>query len=602
MIPSVWVGLDELPLNATGKLDRKALPEPGGHAISENNLPRTPAEAALCEVWTRVLGIPNVGIHDNFFDLGGDSIISIQIAAHSLEHGLKLTVRDIFDHPTVAALANVARPVASESLEESTILGPVPLTPIQSALLEREPTTPHHYTQAVMLECRQLMDPEILRVTLKHLVQQHDALRLRVSQEGHTWRQAVGPADDTEVFTFTDLSESQEHEAIKAVETIASGLALRLHLNNGPLLAAAMFRMPAGTRDRLALVIHHFAVDGVSWRILIEDLETAYQQLKAGDPVNLPPRTAPFVQWAAALNAYVDAGIPEQEQKFWMEQSYLPEYSLPVDHPNGENLVGSEALLTAMLSPIETARLLRDAPKSLHCRVEEALIMVLAEALRAWTGRPHCLIDLESHGRQELVEGLDVSRTVGWFTAVYPVEIRLEDSAELPRALKGVKDQLRAIPRNGIGYGLLRYLSPVPSVREALEKLPRPQICFNYLGQTDALFGAEGLFSPGQEHVGSAQVASRCRPYILEVVAFVHDARLQVNWLYSRDVHNEQTVERLAGEFVRVLRDLLAPSVSPSGSLSASDFKLPRMDGREFEKALGEIRKAQQRKKEWPNH
>ncbi|BDI19713.1 hypothetical protein ANSO36C_55150 [Nostoc cf. commune SO-36] len=330
---------------------------------------------------------------------------------------------------------------------------------------------------------------------------------------------------------------------------------------------------------RLFIVIHHLVVDGVSWRILLEDLQTAYAQLSRGETIKLSPKTTSFKQWAYQLQEYAQSPAVQEEMDYWVQTLRQSFSFLPVDYPAGDNTVSSAASVTVTLNAEETRALLQDVPSAYRTQINDALLLALVQVFAKWTGQTRLLLDLEGHGREEIFSDIDISRTIGWFTTVFPIVLSVEENSNIGETLKMVKEQLRQIPNRGIGYGLLRYLSSDRSIIAQLQQLPQAQVIFNYLGQIDQVLSDSSLFQPATESSGSESSLQENRQYLLEIDAIVVASQLQVNWKYSQNIHQTSTIENLALNFVQVLRSLIAHCQSlKSKSYTPSDFPLAKLD------------------------
>ncbi|WPB73718.1 amino acid adenylation domain-containing protein [Archangium violaceum] len=587
MIPAAFVALSALPLSPNGKVDRKALPAPGAPPAEQARAfvaPRDEVEQTLADIWARVLGRERVGVHDNFFELGGDSIISIQVVARARQAGLHLTPKQLFQRQTIAELAPLVTAARSAPGEQGPVRGVVPLTPIQRAFFERALPEPHHFNQAVLLELREPVDAGLLEQALRKLVEHHDALRMRFFRAGEGWEQLNAGPEETLSLQRVDLSATPEAERGAALTEAASRLQASLRLSEGPLLRAALFDMGAGQPRRLLVVIHHLVVDGVSWRTLLEDVSTGYEQLRRGEPVTLPPKTTSFKAWAERLEAHARSEAMEAERSFWLSESRREIRPLPVDK-SGANTTASARDVSVSLDVEETRALLHEVPAAYRVRIDDVLLTALAQALAGWTGQRRHLVEWEGHGREELFDGVDLSRTVGWFTSAVPLP--LEPSSSSPGdALRSVRDGLRQIPNRGIGYGLLRYLGREETVRE-LRALPRAQVLFNYLGQLDATAASSPLFHMARESTGAAIGPRGTRSHLLEVNGLVIEERLRLSWTYSEDVHERATIEALAQGFLSALRTLISQRRSPDAlRYTPADFPLARLDAATLERLL----------------
>jgi amino acid adenylation domain-containing protein/non-ribosomal peptide synthase protein (TIGR01720 family) len=591
MVPGAFVMLKTLPLTSHGKLDRASLPEPervqpGMEARFV--APRTPAERKLAEIWSAILGVDRIGIHDSFFDRGGDSIQSILVVARAKQAGLRLNPQQLFQYPTIAELARVAEPCVAMASDQGPVVGPVPLTPIQSWFFERRLPEPHHFNQSVLLEVREALDVVALRAAVRELPRHHDALRLRFQKTGSDWQQvhaALEPSDPR-VFSSVDLRGLSSAEQTAALESCAAGVQSSLDLVGGPLLRVVHFQLE-GASSRLLMVAHHLAVDGVSWRILLEDLWSGYEQSRAGASVHLPPKTSSFQAWSRKLREYAISERLEVEKSFWLELARGETAPLPVDFVDGRNDETSADSVRSSLSAEETRSLLHDVPSAYRTQIQDVLLTAFARAFRTWTGQRSLVLDLEGHGREALFEDLDVTRTVGWFTSLFPVRLDLPEGDDPGPSLKSVKEQLRRIPDRGIGFGLLRYLGG----DDELLGFPAPQVSFNYLGQFDRVL-PEGLpLGLASESGGPAQSRKSPRSHLLDVSGGIAAGRLEMLWTYSRAVHDRPSIEHLAEAFLESLRELVAHCLSPeAGGATPSDFPLSRLSQPALSTLLGTAR------------
>jgi amino acid adenylation domain-containing protein/non-ribosomal peptide synthase protein (TIGR01720 family) len=593
MIPATWVVLDQMPLMPNGKVDRKALPRPemtreilGSHYVP----PQTPQEQVLATIWQDVLGIPQVGVHDNFFALGGDSILSIQVIARANQAGLRLAVRQMFQYPTIMELARHSGSSAAATAEQDRVIGPLPLTPIQQWFFEHDFADPHHWNQSVLFWVHQPMDTDLMRKVLWHLLEHHDALRLRFAPGDDGWSQVSMDVEDDVPFAVIDLAHAPPEERAALIEHHCTDLQATLNFTRGPLMRMALLRMGDGEPDRLFTTIHHLAVDAVSWRTLFEDFETAYGQLSLGQPVLLPPKTTSYRQWANRIREHTAGPWAQEHAARWEEILQYPPAPLPVDGTTGRSTVASTDVITVGVDEETTHALLHKVHDAYGTEINDVLLTALALAVQRWTGFSSLQVDLESHGRVDFAPDLDVSRTVGWFTAVYPVRLDAKSTRGPGGALKAVKEQLRAIPQQGFTYQLLRYLSPDPEVRRRLASLPSSQISFNYLGQVRDSGAGSGQFSPAEESTGPSRSLKSVSPHPLEINGGVNNGRLSFAWSYSRDVFRRATVEQVAGYFVESLQLLREHCLNPEAvGYTPSDFALAELDQKSLDVVMGKL-------------
>jgi amino acid adenylation domain-containing protein/non-ribosomal peptide synthase protein (TIGR01720 family) len=590
MVPSKFVVTVALPRTTSGKLDRQALRASGpGQSVAEviYQAPRNEIEQMLAEIWGELLGLDRVGIHDNFFELGGDSILSIQVVARARREGVRFTPMQLFQYQTIAKLAEAADSIPAIQAEQGMLQGSVLLTPVQRWFFEQDVAEPHHYNQAICLIVPRDWKAETLERVMRHLVAHHDALRLRYRRENGAWVQTFGESSDERVLGLEDLSELGEAAQAQALAEHAAKIQAGLNLSEGPLIRGALFELGTGESNRLLLVVHHLAVDAVSWQILFEDLMTACVQASRGHDIQLPPKTTSFQLWARRLTEYAQTNLVEGETDYWLEVGRANVKPLPVDFASSTNTVESSCYVTSNLSAEETRVLLQEVPRAFQTRINDALLTALAQAFANWTDEQTLLLDLEGHGREPLFEDIDLTRTVGWFTTIFPVILHWKKEWSIADILKSVKEHLRRIPKRGIGFGLLRYLNDNNAIADKLRTLPRPEVAFNYLGQLSA---TAMDIEEGEELTGLSFSPRGNRPYLLEINAGVSNGELYTEWSYSERLHRRSTIERLAEEFLASLRALIVYcSKVQVGGYTPSDFFAARVSQSELENLVSRI-------------
>ncbi|WP_210639699.1 non-ribosomal peptide synthase/polyketide synthase [Pseudomonas sp. Tri1] len=573
MVPTQLLFLAHLPLSPNGKLDRKALPSVDASQLQQAFIaPRSELERGIAAIWQDVLKLEQVGLTDNFFELGGDSIISIQVVSRSRQAGIHFTPRDLFQHQTVQGLASVAQQGGSGLvIDQGPVIGGLPLLPIQQVFFEDAIAQRHHWNQAVLLRSHLPLQAPALLQALNALLAHHDALRSRFVETPDGWRAEVAPVvvDPELLWTADNLSAAE-------LEELCAKAQCSLDLQNGPLLRAVLASMADGSQ-RLLLAVHHLAVDGVSWRILLEDLQRTYQQASAGGAIKLPAKTSAYKAWGEHLQAYASTESVQAELTFWQQQLQGAVVDLPWDNPQGSRQSRYAKVLHSRLDKTLTQQLLQQAPAAYRTQVNDLLLTALARVICRWTGHADTLIQLEGHGREELFSDVDLTRTVGWFTSLFPV--RLTPADNVGAAIKQIKEQLRAIPNKGIGFGVLRYLGDDTS-QVCLKALPLPCITFNYLGQFDGSFDArEGaLFSPASESAGLEQSPDAPLDNWLGIEGQVYDGELDLRWTFSDQQFNEATIARLADDYARELEALIGHCCSADVmGATPSDFPLARI-------------------------
>ncbi|MBN3006473.1 amino acid adenylation domain-containing protein [Chromobacterium alkanivorans] len=585
MLPARLIALRQWPVNANGKTDRAALPAPQTDeaAPTRGRAPDTPQERTLAAIWRQVLGRDDIGADDNFFQLGGDSILGLQIVAQARQAGLALAARDIFSHPSIAELAAQVRPARQEAaLAEIPPGAPLPLTPAQRWFFDRIETLPRpgHWNQALLLSVAAGVSAPTLRRALLRLEQNHDAFRLRFAADADGWRQRYAPREalrEEDWLERVDLSALPATERAAAVEARAEAAQRALDLEHGPLLRAVHFDYGDGQAGRLLLVIHHLIVDGVSWRVLLQDLAGLLAGAEAA------PVRVGFGHWALRPRA------PSAEARaYWLDQARLAADAVRVPltaEAERDNRYGASETVELSLDGGETAALLRGG--ALRASAEEMLLAAALGALRDWLDADALTVTMEGHGRDD--EELDLSGTVGWFTALYPLTLTGLAEASPQRLLRQTKQALRAVPAGGAGYGALRQADDADA--RALAAAPEPQIAFNYLGQFDASLPADGALAPAPESVGAMEDPDGLRPRLIDIVALVSDGKLSLRWNYGRATLPRATVEALARQMRQRLLALLsldADADAATAALTPDDFPLAALDEAGLPAALGQ--------------
>ncbi|WP_339468641.1 amino acid adenylation domain-containing protein [Pseudomonas capeferrum] len=571
MVPAQVLLLERLPLTANGKLDKRALPAPG--AVSRGYVaPEGDIEEKLAAVWADVLKLERVGSSDNFFELGGDSILSLQIIARAKRQGIKITPKQLFEQQTVGQLAQVAKRIeakqpAAAAPVDTAVSGEVVLLPAQARFFEMDIAQPGHWNQSMLLKPAQRVQVEHLESALRAVLEQHDALRLRFSRQNGQWQARFLALDSAPLVRQRSLAALGELDAA-GTEVQAS-----LNLEQGPLLRAELFDLADG-QQRLLLVIHHLVVDGVSWRVLLEDLQEAYQQRLKGQPVSLPAKTCSVKTWAERLVAHASSSALQAQGDYWLQVLQGSPAELPRDNPQGS--LGNQHARTAAsrLDAARTAQLLKQAPAAYRTQINDLLLTALARTLCQWSAQDEVLVQLEGHGREDLFDDLDLSRTVGWFTSLFPV--RLAPGQAVGESIKAIKEQLRAVPDKGIGYGLLRYLGDAQT-RERLSGAAQARVTFNYLGQFDGSFTAADAasFGPSGESAGRTQCAGAQLGNWLSITGQVYGGELFLEWTYSEDVYRPETIQHLAQAYEQALAELVEHCCQAQHQgVTPSDFPL----------------------------
>ena len=570
MVPSYFIRLDVIPRTNSGKVNRKVLPDPDYDVsqAKEYTAPVNEVESDLCEVWQNVLGTQRIGTSDDYFELGGDSIKAIQIVSRVRAKGYSLKVADLFANTTVGALAKVVE-AAVEVVDQGIVEGSLAFSPIMRWLMDQDLSEAQHWNQAVMLYREVGFDEKALRATFERLEAHHDSLRLVLNSEKDGLHYVMGRHSLAQ-FEIDDLRDWDDPK--ERIEATATEVQSRLSLDKGPFAKAHLFRTANG--DHLLIAIHHFAVDGISWRILFEDFGRLYTSQLSGDDVVLPPKTNSFKDWMHALQEYAQSSLLKGEWRYWEELCSKSCIDLPGRHGENAGLQREQGKVKATLNADYSESLLKEASRVYNAEVNDLLLASLELALGEWLGEGTLLLNLEGHGREEIVEGVDVSRTAGWFTSQYPFELNLSNQVSVGDRICEAKERLRRIPSKGIGYGVLRYLSAIDEQeRMALNVLP--QISFNYLGTFDEDIKRSGI-EISEYGVGERIGGDNTLPYGLDINGLLVDGCLSFTIGYDSTRFEKNEMERFARSFEKALREVLEHCRSASVNVrTPSDFGAP---------------------------
>jgi amino acid adenylation domain-containing protein/non-ribosomal peptide synthase protein (TIGR01720 family) len=576
LVPAAVVVLPALPLTATGKVDRQALPAPELAALAGPEagvMPRNRVEEVLARIWGDLLGHDRIGVNDDFFEIGGDSIISIRVIARAAQEGVRITPRQVFERHTIAELAEVAGTAAAVEAEQGPVTGAAPLTPIQRWFFDHAFDRPERWNMSAIFELGARIGPDAVDRVWNAVLAHHDALRTRFAAGPDGARvQSFAPPEAG----FVSRRDAETQGEIEAEADRAQGT---LDIEHGPVARAVLFDGGPGRPQRLLLVVHHLVIDAVSWTVLGEDLETALRQASTGESIDLPPKTTSFLHWSRRLAEHARSPEAEREAAFWLD-SIPPAPALPLDDPAAEDVEADNAGSWVELTEDETRALLQEVPAAYGTRVNDALLAALARAHAAWSGQSSLVVELEGHGREDLFEGVDLSRTVGWFTSQYPVALDAAPGEGPGEVLRAVKERLRAVPRNGIGYGVLHYLGG--DAAAALAEREEGGIGFNYLGQQGGGSGdgddSAALLRPARESMGANRGPRARLPQRLSVEAMVSEGRLRAGFFHGASI-SDASAERLAEAYGRALRELIEHCRAPeAGGFTPSDFPEAGLD------------------------
>ncbi|WP_084093210.1 non-ribosomal peptide synthetase [Andreprevotia lacus] len=559
MIPAHFVFLDRMPLTATGKVDRKALPLPeqssdtaGGYVA-----PASAEEHALCDIWQNVLGITRVGVTDNFFEIGGDSILSIRVISRAKQAGLVFSAKQLFAHQTIRTLLPHAKTASKVVAPQEATSGVMPLLPIHADFFAEHSPAPAHFNQSAVLRAPADFSLPALRAIVTALYQRHDALRLRYTCSDEQWRAEFQPLDEAMMAAtpgYLDLRGLDEAQRQHALAEHGRSIQTSLDLASGPLWRAVWCQAD-GDRSRLLLVLHHLVVDGVSWRILRKDIEQAWGQYRQGKTVRLESKGSSYAQWAHFLHEYARSKALQRERSHWLETMQQPADTLPASQPAGDDTMADTQSVLLELDAVHTQALLTRCHQAYGTQINDLLLAALMLGLRDWAGIRQQRILLEGHGREELSENIDLNETVGWFTTAYPVWLALPADNDIGAAIRMVKEQLRTVPAKGTGYGVLRHLAGDAEFTRA----EAPRIIFNYLGQYAATpTDAPADFSQIAEFAGETISALHPRSHLLGLNGGVREGCLSMALDYSAQRHADEGITALRDAISHQLHAIIA--------------------------------------------
>ncbi|WP_186314856.1 non-ribosomal peptide synthetase [Bacillus pumilus] len=583
MIPSWIIKLDQLPMTANGKVDLKALPAPDMEAgQTAYEAPRDEVETLLCGIWEDVLGVSQVGIHDHFFFLGGDSIKGIQMASRLTQAGWKLDMKLLFQYPTIAELRPYIEEADQLTVDQSPVEGEVIFTPIQRWFFERNFTSQHHWNQSIMLQAPNGLDETIVQKVLEQLMIHHDALRMVYPLEEGRLIQRHRKIEENLVAVDVVEVQGELWEQIQQVEKLANEVQASISLAEGPLVKPAIFRTDQG--DHLLLAVHHLVIDGVSWRIFLEDFMALYEQSKRGEILTLPEKTHSFQEYAQKLTEYAMSDELLSERAYWKKVLAHSVTPLQKDHVTEDQRMLHTQTIRFTLSEEETRSLLTDVHEAYQTDINDILLTALGLSMKEWTGEDRHFIHLEGHGREDILPAVNVSRTIGWFTSMYPVLLDMSHADDLSYQIKYLKEELRHIPNKGIGYGILKYLTP-DKMKDAISFDLAPDISFNYLGQFDEQITGE--LSRSTWDSGKSLSPESEKPHALDIVGFVEQAKLHVTISYHQLEFEERTMEQFKDLLEKNVKTLISHCVSQEETqMTPSDVGDEELTMDELEKLM----------------
>jgi amino acid adenylation domain-containing protein/non-ribosomal peptide synthase protein (TIGR01720 family) len=590
MVPANFIIMEKFPVSASGKINRKALADLKGIDLQsevEYAAPRNEIEEKLVELWQEILGLDKIGIHDNFFMIGGDSIKSIQIASRANNEGYKIEVRHIFQYPSIAELSSKVMKVERVA-DQSIITGTVPLTPMQRDFFENASENSHHFNHAVLLFSKERLEEDALRVIFSRIQEHHDSLRMTYTTDEKGEIIQTNHGLDYQI-SLQVLDLRNQADAVEILERSVNEIHVSIDLAKGPLMKLGLFHLDDG--DRLLIVIHHLVIDGISWRILFEDIESLYQQyLSQREPGNLelPLKTDSFKLWSEKLSSYANSDPLLKEKSYWLELEAIPVRQILKDFEENTNYVRDTLNLSFSLDKKETDLLLTTVNEAFGTEINDILLAALGLAIGKTYGNKRLLVALEGHGREEILTDVNINRTTGWFTSVYPVSLdfsyALDDAGEeaLSRQIIEVKESLRRVPNKGIGYVILEHLTDDEYKKDLNFEL-KPQVNFNYLGQFDTDLERTS-FRMAKESYGRLRSPKTARKYELEFSGMIANNQLAMTIIYSKKQFKTETIQVLMDNFNTKLSQIIKHcSKQRERELTPSDFGYKELSIEEFD-------------------
>ncbi|MBM0106540.1 non-ribosomal peptide synthase/polyketide synthase [Steroidobacter sp. S1-65] len=571
MVPAFFVTVAKLPINVHGKIDRRSLPtlDLAAAARGDYTPPQNEIQRLLCDVWQRLLRVPRVGIDENFFALGGDSILAMQIVAAARKVGVSMRVRQLFEHQTIRTLSYCVDTATLQAQGKSSITGPLKLLPVQKRFLASGLTNLNHYNLSVLLETTALTASGV-REMVGALYQRHDALRIRFERTGARWTAEHMPLTDDLIEAaahHVDLSSVETAARRTRIEAMCEELQRSLDIERGVLLKAAYFDLGGGS-GRLLLIIHHLVMDWVSWRIVLADLERATRQVTSGQPIMMPPKVCSYQQWGDAIHEYAHSDGLAAEQGFWLEQLADDVDDFADVQPHAGSAEGSIYSCGFELDQNDTRSLLTDCAQRYGARADELLLSALAIAHAEWRDRSRFRVEVQGHGREEIFQAIDVTETVGWFTTAYPLIIDVEPADAIDANVDRVKHRCRSVPKHGFGFNILTEITNDPMLSQRDRARRRDTIGFNYRGRFDNSINQESAFTIAPESKGSEldpREAFQSRN-LVEVIAMTARGRLSVKLISSSQFLAETKARDLLSAFERALGRMIAAADDPTES------------------------------------
>ncbi|QMU66413.1 MAG: hypothetical protein GKR88_20395 [Flavobacteriaceae bacterium] len=534
----------------------------------------------LTEIWERVLDIHPIAINDNFFELGGDSILSIRIISEARKDGITLQANDLFEYQSIAELSKVVKTQTSIVDQHTTILGKIPMLPIQYWFFDEHKEAPHFWNQTVTYVVDSSTKSSLVEQAIQKLVIHHDGLRQVFTSSDKGWESSILPIEKATIFQEVDISDfAKKDQDITLIRKLTDAQE-KLKLDKGPLFKGYFFHLAPAQKNKLVLVAHHLIVDHVSWQLLLSDFSSIYSDLCTGRKVKLSKKTTSVKEWGEHLTNLARSDFFEYEKSYWQEQQVF-DMKLPTD--NSFELPLKESNIKIYQSIFEediTSTLLETSSKK-NITAEELLIASLIKSIAIWADISKVSIGMEQHGRKKIISNNDLSNTVGWMTSFFLLAFTFNNHEDTFSFLQCVKDKINAIPNGGIGYGALKYISKSIDINTSY----RPLIIFNFLGRQRN----ETHDTIGQHEELSiiARSAKSERYHLFEINTYIKKQKLYVNWSYSKEAHNENTISKLVTNFKTTLLELIDVYNKEKKKYTPTDFPESGLSQEDLNKLFG---------------
>ena len=551
MIPSYFINIESIPKMKNGKVDRVALSNKEIINEKKDNVigPRNKLEEKIAKVWSEILCLDSFGINDDFFMLGGDSIKAIQIVARLREFGIKLSVRNLLENPTISEVLKYVEYDENENIDE-IVTGKVEITPIQRWFFNQKFEEKNHFNQSMLLYKKCGFNESYIKVVFDRLMEIHDALRMSFEiRDGQIYQFDRKIQEGLYEFEIIDLKNNQDYE--NDMQTAIKRLQKSMDLQKN-IVKVGLFKTPHG--DQLFISIHHLVVDGVSLRILMEDFIRLYNDLEKNKPYREIKKTNSYKEWSLKLVKYANSTEFLNKSKYWTDNELQEVEPLKNYVEVDENLIKNEVYEEICIDKENTAKLLKKSNRAYNTEINDVLLTALGMAISDWGRIDKVLIDLEGHGREDIISNIDITRTVGWFTSIYPVILDIRKKSDIGVLIKQVKETLRRIPNKGIGYGILKYLVNEENMK--LESKLKPQIGFNYLGQV------EESEENSEIKISNSKIVSNIsetfnKQHLVDINGMIINGELRLRFSYNQNMYSRNSILELEERYKENLINII---------------------------------------------